>query len=126
MAARQAWQCWPVSSSSARYCPARRRRVHGGPVGPSHAIGYADPGPGDHLPEFGACEEDAGVQVSDQTGNQVGLIEVRRLAHLPSGTVAQAAKIPILAVTPTEVLETMFHCIPSGEYPYSVRRFCWK
>jgi hypothetical protein len=29
--------------------------------------------------------------------------------------------MPMLAVTPTEVLETMFHCIPSEEYPYSAR-----
>jgi len=30
----------------------------GRPSGPSHAIGYADPRPGDHSPGFGACEED--------------------------------------------------------------------
>jgi hypothetical protein len=30
-----------------------------------------------------------------------------------AGTRAEAAKMPIFAVTPTEVLETMHHCMPS-------------
>jgi hypothetical protein len=29
------------------------------------------------------------------------------------GTRPQAAKIPMLAVTPTEVIEAMHHCIPN-------------
>ena len=32
----------------------------------------------------------------------------------------------MLAVTPTEVLATMFHCIPSDEYPYPATRPCRK
>ncbi len=48
-------------------------------------------------------------------------------AQLPgNGTVAQAAKMPIVAVTPTEVLEAMHHCMPSEEYPYSTSRACPK
>jgi hypothetical protein len=30
------------------------------------------------------------------------------------------------AVTPTEVLATMFHCMPSDEYPYPARPPRWK
>ena len=40
------------------HCPARGRRVEGGPAGRRTAIGYADPGPGGHSPGFGAYEED--------------------------------------------------------------------
>ncbi|MDQ2874267.1 MAG: hypothetical protein M3Y33_05425 [Actinomycetota bacterium] len=48
-------------------------------------------------------------------------------AQLPGhGTVAQAAKMPMVAVTPTEVLEAMHHCMPSEEYPYSTSRACPK
>jgi len=36
---------------------------------------------------------------------------------LVQGTVAQAAKMPMFAVTPTEVLEAMHHCIPGAAYP---------
>lgn len=44
-------------------------------------------------------------------------------AQLPgNGTVAQAAKMPMVAVTPTEVLEAMHHCMPNEEYPYSTSR----
>jgi hypothetical protein len=32
----------------------------GRPCGPSHAIGYADPGPGSHSPGIGAYEDDGG------------------------------------------------------------------
>ena len=39
------------------HCPARGRRVEGGPAGRRTAIGYADPGPGGHSPGFGAYEE---------------------------------------------------------------------
>jgi hypothetical protein len=35
---------------------ARQHSVNGGPKGPSHAIGCADPG--DHLPGFAAYEQD--------------------------------------------------------------------
>ncbi len=42
------------------------------------------------------------------------------------GTVAQAAKMPMVAVTPTEVFEAMHHRIPSEEYPYSTNRACSK
>ncbi|MGH3626220.1 MAG: hypothetical protein ACRDRL_02065 [Sciscionella sp.] len=38
---------------------------------------------------------------------------VLRDGALWAGTVAQAAKMPILAVTPTEVFEAMHHCMPS-------------
>jgi hypothetical protein len=51
---------------------------------------------------------------------------MRDQAHRPSGTVSQATKIPMLAVASTEVLETMFHCMPSDEDPYPARRFRWK
>ncbi len=48
-------------------------------------------------------------------------------AQFPSnGTVAQAAKMPMVAVTPTEVLEAMHHCMPSEVYPYSTSRACPK
>ncbi len=30
--------------------------------------------------------------------------------------------MPMFAVTPTEVLETMHHCMPIDAYPYSTRR----
>lgn len=51
--------------------------------------------------------------------------ERRRCRHRPglplptpsTGTVTQAAKMPMVAVTPTEVFEAMHHCIPSEEYP---------
>lgn len=43
-----------------------------------------------------------------------------------AGTSAQATKMPMLAETPTEVLETMFHCVPSDAYPYSASRLCRK
>ncbi len=42
-------------------CPDRGHRLQGGPCGPSHAIGYADPGAGTHSPGFGAYEEDGEV-----------------------------------------------------------------
>jgi len=39
------------------HCPARGRRIEGGPAGRRTAIGYADPGPGGHSPGFGAYDE---------------------------------------------------------------------
>jgi len=35
------------------------------------------------------------------------------LSRAVQGTVAQAAKMPMFAVTPTEVLEATHHCMPS-------------
>lgn len=38
--------------------PAHDRRVQGGPAGPSHVIGCADPGPGDRSLGFVGDEDD--------------------------------------------------------------------
>jgi hypothetical protein len=48
--------------------------------------------------------------------------ERQRAAYPASGTPAQAAAIPVLAVTSTEDLETRFHRVPKDAYPYSARR----
>lgn len=52
--ATRVW-CCALPPSSPHDCPARGRRVKGGPAGRHTRSAFADPGPGAHSPGFGGC-----------------------------------------------------------------------
>jgi len=57
----------------------------------------------------------------DAAGSCVSTSEQPRPSSIirggPAETRPQAAKMPMLAVTPTEVFDAMHHCIPNEAYP---------